>query len=177
MHGLGRRFYCGLVMACVAACYSAVVARVDAALMDKEDDLITRYGDDYRESHPDHAHLIAPAEKTMLWKGLPDYEVYVHMLIDLSQCEVFTLKRAITTRDDRVLQKILADNADGDQWVPMPDEMLPGYNTLQSMKGEPEYKYIWKQKKGSRIAAVLKNEPTKIEISTEAWREAKRSKK
>lgn len=177
MHGLRRLFYCGLFVVCLAACYSAAVPSVHAALMDGKKDLIARYGKGYRESHPDHAHLIVPAEQTMLWQDLPDYEVYVHMLADLSQCEVFTLKRAITSRDDQVLKKILADNANGDQWVPMPEEMLPAYNSLQSEKGEPEYKYVWKQNKGTRRAVVLKKEPSKVEISTEGWRRAKQRSK
>lgn len=173
MQVCAKRFMCGLFGLIVTACLSMAPVGVSAALMDNEDDLIARYGDDYRESHPDHAHLVAPADKTMLWEDLPDYEAYAHVFRGRSQCEVFTLKREITTRDDRVVQKILADNAGGEQWVPMPDEMMPGYNTLQSAKGQPEYKYLWKQKKSSRIAAVSKDQPSKLEISTEAWRDAK----
>jgi hypothetical protein len=174
MQSLAIPFRFLLVALCVANALAIESGTALAAIWEDEDELIQRYGDDYRTSAPDAAsrRLIAPAEKTMLWSNLPDYEVYAYLIHEHSLCEMYTLKRDIASRDDRVVAKLLADNADGDEWVPLPDAVLPGWNVTESMLGRPECKYVWKQKKGSRRAVVPKENPKRLIISSEQWRDA-----
>jgi hypothetical protein len=140
-----------------------------AVLGETEAELIKRYGKPDAVLNED----VAPAEKLIAWVNHPNFEQVIVCLINgESVREVFQLKQPVNDRQDKTVCRILEDNADGEKWQPLADEQMPGYNTLQRMKGAPALKYVWVRKSNDWKAFVLHDDPRHFEVNSSVWHEA-----